>query len=447
MGIRRSTSFVALLLGAVLLAAPLFSSGIAALPAAAEPVGVSVLITESGFQPALLVVQVGTQVTWRNQTGAGQTLQVREEYRTHLPLSFRDPSPASSASISSVPGPLLPQWIQELGPGQSYSYTLEREGDFTFSAGGFEGRLYVRPSGTTPTATATTTTGPTPTATATDTGAPTATATVTSTPTATATATPTASPTPDPYDVPPEERAALEALYNATNGPGWIQKWNLSSSSTCLFFGITCTDGHVTGISLPSNGLTGTLPSELGQLTYLRSLDLSGNRIQGPVPATPASLVELNLSNNQLDNGIWTSILSLTSLQSLDLSQNLLEGAIPVGLGNLTSLQSLDLSGNEIEGPIPTILSLAELNLSDTAVNSDVWDSLLELTSLQSLELSQVLLAGEIPDGIDRLTSLRSLNLHDTYIWGSIPTEIGNLPNLRKLDLSDNYLSGQIPSG
>ncbi|MCI03782.1 LRR receptor-like kinase, partial [Trifolium medium] len=38
--------------------------------------------------------------------------------------------------------------------------------------------------------------------------------------------------------------------------------------------------------SLKSNGLTGRLPSEFGNLRYLQEVRLDRNRLQGPVPAS-----------------------------------------------------------------------------------------------------------------------------------------------------------------
>jgi Leucine-rich repeat (LRR) protein len=41
---------------------------------------------------------------------------------------------------------------------------------------------------------------------------------------------------------------------------------------------------HVTEIKLPSNGLTGPIPKEIGFLPYLTKLDLADNEIVGTIP-------------------------------------------------------------------------------------------------------------------------------------------------------------------
>ena len=42
------------------------------------------------------------------------------------------------------------------------------------------------------------------------------------------------------------ERDALLKLYHNTNGPGWTQKWDITSSDHCSWHGVTCTSGVVT---------------------------------------------------------------------------------------------------------------------------------------------------------------------------------------------------------
>ena len=85
------------------------------------------------------------------------------------------------------------------------------------------------------------------------------------------------------------ERDALAALYNATGGPDWKNSENwLSGEPLDDWYGIVAdADGSVTGIYLGENGLDGMLPSELGALSRLAALSLSGNGdLSGCVPAS-----------------------------------------------------------------------------------------------------------------------------------------------------------------
>lgn len=61
----------------------------------------------------------------------------------------------------------------------------------------------------------------------------------------------------------------------------------------------------------------------------------------------------LNLSNNTLTGPIPSSLGNLTALESLDLSHNQLSGTIPSDLALLTFLAYFNVSHNHLWGPIP----------------------------------------------------------------------------------------------
>ncbi|XP_059441810.1 receptor-like protein 56 [Corylus avellana] len=86
------------------------------------------------------------------------------------------------------------------------------------------------------------------------------------------------------------------------------------------------------GIDLSSNQLTGSIPSEMGDLSYLRFLNLSKNFLTGPIP---------------------NSFRNLKNVESLDLSQNKLSGKIPHELVGLTSLSTFSVAYNNLSGRIP----------------------------------------------------------------------------------------------
>ena len=86
--------------------------------------------------------------------------------------------------------------------------------------------------------------------------------------------------------------------------------------------------GRATALALGGNGLTGTLPADLGDLTTVVSLDLSDNALTGAIPAALARM---------------------TALVSLDLSGNAgLTGSIPAALLAHTGLLSIDLRGTAV---------------------------------------------------------------------------------------------------
>ena len=98
-------------------------------------------------------------------------------------------------------------------------------------------------------------------------------------------------------------------------------------------------------LNLSRNYLVGTIPEELGDLDMLRTLNLSDNGLTY-IPEELGDLDmlrTLNLSRNKLSSNP-ASLGSLPNLRVLDLSWNYFPGSIPDELGNLTNLEYLGLS-------------------------------------------------------------------------------------------------------
>ena len=145
------------------------------------------------------------------------------------------------------------------------------------------------------------------------------------------------------------DRAALVALYDATDGANWTNNTNWLSSEPLSSWSqvLTDTNGRVTLLSLASNGLSGAIPSSLGNLTRLRILNLAENALSGEIPSSLgnlASLERLALNKNGLSGAIPSSLGDLTRLEILWLDSNGLSGAIPEELGDLTRLEQLNLN-------------------------------------------------------------------------------------------------------
>ena len=230
--------------------------------------------------------------------------------------------------------------------------------------------------------------------------------------------------------IPTDDRAALVALYEATDGLNWTNKENwLSATPLDEWYGVTVANGRVEWLELRSNQLTGSIPSELGNLTNLEILSLGQNQLTGPIPS--------GLGN-------------LTSLLSLELIQNQLTGPIPSELGNLTNLGFLTLSENQLTGPIPPQLGqltkLYDLGLGENQLTGSIPPEIGQLTGLDALSFAVNQLTGPIPHQLGQLTKLVSLQLQHNLLTGSIPTELGNLQGLTFLALRDNLLTGPIPS-
>ncbi|KAI7992432.1 putative leucine-rich repeat receptor-like protein kinase [Camellia lanceoleosa] len=109
-----------------------------------------------------------------------------------------------------------------------------------------------------------------------------------------------------------------------------------------------------------NKGLTGTLPSLIGNLNQLTTLILIGCSFFGPIPDSIGSLqqlVFLALNANNFSGPIPPSIGNLSNLSWLDLTENQLNGTIPVSSGSTTGLdmlvkaRHLYLSNNNLNGP------------------------------------------------------------------------------------------------
>ena len=266
---------------------------------------------------------------------------------------------------------------------------------------------------------------------------------------------PTRSPRGGARATPSAERAALVALYNATDGANWTRNtgWN-TTAPVSHWYGVSTssTDGTVTDLYLSDNGLVGSIPSVLGDLSYLDSLNLSDNDLSGGVPAELGDLTNLrylNLSDNDLSGGVPAELGSLARLLNLWLHGNGLSRSIPAALGILSNLESLQLQRNALSGSIPDALgdltNLESLALFHNSLSGSIPDALGDLTNLEFLQLAFNDLSGSIPAALGDLTNLSNLTLSGNDLSGSIPPELGDLTNLTWLSLSSNGLSGSIP--
>lgn len=284
-----------------------------------------------------------------------------------------------------------------------------------------------------------------------------------------------------------DHRSALVAIYDATNGSNWRRSDYWATSAPLKdWYGLIARGPIVSGVDLSNNDLQGVLPSELGMLTQLESLDLSDNvrcfrrcvglsrlvgsgrlvRAYGPIPSEIGNLTRLrrlDLSRTGLTGPLPRELGDLTSLEVLDLSDNDLrldggptggpsyDGTIPPEVGKLVRLRHFDLSENGLRTRIPPELgnleSLEWLNLARNRFDGPIPLEIGNLRRLEHLDLSESGVTGVLPRTLGDLVRLIHLDLSGTgRLTGGIPPEIGNLAQLEYLDLSGtDRLTGGIP--
>ncbi|CAN1129089.1 Leucine-rich repeat extensin-like protein 6 [Linum perenne] len=111
-------------------------------------------------------------------------------------------------------------------------------------------------------------------------------------------------------------------------------------------------------IFINDNGFTSSLPSNLGDSTASVSvLVLANNLITGCIPPSVAGMAEtldeIILSNLGLTGCLRPEIGELKQLKVLDLSCNKLIGPLPESIAGMKNLEQLDVSHNKLSGRIP----------------------------------------------------------------------------------------------
>lgn len=232
--------------------------------------------------------------------------------------------------------------------------------------------------------------------------------------------------------LPESEYDALSVFYTQLGGSNWVNRtnWGRRDVPVNTWFGVTCSLGHVTRLEFNANNLVGTLPGpELKQLSYLEALiTYNDNGITGSIPFEIGDLANLRIlifGDNALSGGLPENLKNLKKLERLQISDQGIEGSIPTWIGDLSQLESLSLFYMPMSGPIP--------------------NEVCQLTSLKFLRILGINVTGAIPDCLKNLTQVEHIDLAWNRLSGTIPDIFGDLDNLITFNVELNYLTGYIP--
>ncbi|KAI3695802.1 hypothetical protein L1987_78804 [Smallanthus sonchifolius] len=172
---------------------------------------------------------------------------------------------------------------------------------------------------------------------------------------------------------------------------------------------------------LTNASISGPLPTWLHLLSSICVLDLSYNKLTGPLTNIPLmchSKYEVDWKNSHVSMEFILGVLLLSS--------NRLSSVVLSPLGFQSSLRWLQLNDNNFKGEIPRDFQYF--------TNLIVWD------------LGENKISGDIPEWIgENITSLNALILHNNNFSGRIPHSLCKSRELRILDLAHNNLRGPIP--
>ncbi|WVZ54045.1 hypothetical protein U9M48_004911 [Paspalum notatum var. saurae] len=260
----------------------------------------------------------------------------------------------------------------------------------------------------------------------------------------------------------------LNLEYNqlqAENYQDWEFLDSLGNCTELIDFSLTGNrlEGHVPAslgnltnklqyLYLSKNQLSGQFPPGIANLRNLFIVSFGVNQFSGAIPEWLGALKNLQLimlENNFFTGAIPLSFSNLSLLEELYLDSNQLSGQIPASFGNLPILLSLSISNNNLYGAIPKELfripTIVQIFLSYNKLDAPLHQDIGNAKQLTDLLLSSNKIPGSIPSTLGNCESLEDIELDDNDFSGNIPSSLGNIKTLQVLNLSQNNLTGVIP--
>ncbi|XP_022764257.1 probable LRR receptor-like serine/threonine-protein kinase At3g47570 [Durio zibethinus] len=233
-----------------------------------------------------------------------------------------------------------------------------------------------------------------------------------------------------------------------------MDSWN-SSSHFCQWYGVTCGRRHqrVTRLELQFMKLVGSVSPYIGNLSFLRALNLEGNSFNNEIPQEIGRLRRLEilqLANNSISGEIPSNLSGCSKLTFVHMRGNQLTGEIPGLFGLLSNLNLLSLANNSLKGRIPPSLgnlsSLEKLSLARNGLSGAIPETLGQLKSLSFFTVLQNAISGVVPVSIFNLSNIRGFDIGQNNITGTLPSDLGiTMPYIEFFSVSLNQISGHFP--
>ncbi|KAL3533772.1 hypothetical protein ACH5RR_007293 [Cinchona calisaya] len=228
----------------------------------------------------------------------------------------------------------------------------------------------------------------------------------------------------------------------------WIERVNLikSIADALSYLHHDCDPNYTRDVSSNNILLTSKLEATLANFGNARILELDSSNQTILVGTHGHIAPDLIYAKNGITRSIPPQIGAFSKLTYLNLAHNELPGELPLSLANLTELVEFNISDNDFSGyfifPILENLKiLIALHLSQWIF----WYHLSSSWLLATVNLNHNRLRGTIPSAFCHSTNLSHLDISsNVQIDGLLPADIGNLKSLVEFDFSYNNLSGPI---
>jgi Leucine-rich repeat (LRR) protein len=203
--------------------------------------------------------------------------------------------------------------------------------------------------------------------------------------------------------------------------------------------------------------LSGTLPETIGNLVNLQELIIDHTKLHGPLPPSFGELQSLErfsasqLIGSGLSSGFQKEICMLKNLKFFKADSSGLQGIIPLEIAQMSSLEHLELHSNLLQGtvpPLPSTAAFSFIKLSNNQLEGsfEPFANARYSQTAELLELSFNKFSGGIPERFFRSVKPNFVRLDHNLLNGTLPDDAFDQHQSFSTDLSHNNLTGTLPS-